>query len=398
MLGFLLVKAQFGGTSAHDTSSVERSTGDIQSRQAYAETSDAANDLITNSPVHASKPVSEDMTLGEFRKKYLNQRIIILKGTEIGAFHVGDVNKPGSLGGWQPMKQDPDGSFQNDFSKGAFIDFRYKDQTPTVVAIRQSTVGGSVSSKAGQENAMGETVKDDDVVNPYVDVFARFDDGQLAKYTNYINSIEPRFPIRYGASPFSWDKEFILVSVRDAHAEIIARELQNAIGQKVYAVHESLLFGLDITAADLMDLGSRLTGQIRDVPLLDEMTVVGAKYNERYDFIVWKLRFPSGREVISAARYRDEDVSPNGNDNSFLGRSIGTLLAKLPAGLTSREISAIREREIFRGMSRKAVFFSWGYPSKENNYGSGGLQLVYGEHQFVYLDAAGNVTDWQSLN
>jgi hypothetical protein len=35
-------------------------------------------------------------------------------------------------------------------------------------------------------------------------------------------------------------------------------------------------------------MGRRLTEQIRDIPLLTPMTIVGAKYNDRYDFIVWK--------------------------------------------------------------------------------------------------------------
>lgn len=126
------------------------------------------------------------------------------------------------------------------------------------------------------------------------------------------------------------------------------------------------------------------------------MTIVAAKYNERYDFIAWKLRLPDGREAISAARYRDEEVSKNGNDNSFLGRSIGTLLLKTPSNLTPQEIVAIGARKVFRGMSRQAVFYSWGLTG-ENNYGRGGWQLVYGDHQFVYLDSSGKVTDWQSV-
>jgi hypothetical protein len=41
--------------------------------------------------------------------------------------------------------------------------------------------------------------------------------------------------------------EFMLASVRDAHAEIMRRNLQSTIGQKVYEVHDSLLFAADIT-------------------------------------------------------------------------------------------------------------------------------------------------------
>ncbi len=330
------------------------------------------------SPVPEVKAGARDMTLGEFRNRYLNQRILILQD-DIG----------GSLCGWEPVKQAKDGSFTIDFGKGASINFKYMDQTPTIITIRESSAGGSLLSKGGQKNAMGETLTDDDIVDPYVDVFVRFDDGQLAECTNFVSLINQH--------PDYWEMGLLPVSVRDAHAEIAARNLPSTIGQKVYAVHDSLLFGPAITTAELLDLGSRITKQVRDVPLLTPMIIVASKYNDRYDLIVWKLRLADGREIISAARYRDEDLSESGNDNSFLGRSIGRLLLKIPSNLTSEELVAISARKIFRGMSRQAVFYSWGV-TNENDYGKGGRQLVYGDNQFVYLDNSGKVTDWQSLD
>jgi PEGA domain len=343
--------------------------------------------LESDSLVTRAKAGARDMTLAEFRNSYLNQRILILQGHDIG----------GSLGGWQPVKQAKDGSFQIDFGKSAFISFKYMDQTPTIIAIRESSGGGTLLSKGGQKNAMGEKLTDDDIVNPYVDVFVRFDDGQLAKYTSFVSLIRDRSAKNLNQDPDSWEMQLLPVSVRDAHAEIVARNLSNAMGQKVYAVHDSLLFGRDITTVELLDIRSRLTKRIQDVPLLTPMTIVAAKYNDRYDLIVWKLQLADGREIISAARYRDEDLSEIGNDNSFLGRSIGRLLLRIPSNLTSEELAAISARKIFRGMSQQAVFYSWGV-TNENDYGRGGRQLVYGENQFVYLDNSGKVTDWQSLD
>lgn len=329
-----------------------------------------------------------EWTLGDFRTEYLGRRILILLGNNVSGF----------LGSWEPFQQSADGSFHRDRGAGAFISYLYKDQTPTVIAIRKSDVGRSL--KQGQENVMGESLRDDDVVNPHVDVFVRFDDGQLAYYDNIVSNITGYY------KPYSdqdwwdkdrWDREFMLVSDRDAHAGIISQNLRKAVGQKLYAVHDSLLFALDITPEDLLSkTGARDSKKISNLPLLVPMTIVGAKYNERYDFIAWKLQLPDGREVISAARYRDDGVSKNGNDNSFLERSIGTLLRAIPTTLTSQEIAAIRERKIFRGMSRKAVFYSWGFTG-ENNWGRGGYQLDYGGGQFVYLDSSGTVTDWQSV-
>jgi hypothetical protein len=334
------------------------------------------------------KPKATDWTLADFRRSYLNQRILILKGNDAGR---------GSLGGWQPVVLAKNGSFKDDYSKGAFIDFKYKEQTPKIIAIQESSGGGMLVPKEGQTNALGETLNADAIVNPSVEVFAQFDDGQIAKYTSIVSLIRDRSVENFRQDPDFWDMEFMLASDRDSHAEIIQRNLPSSIGKKLYAVHDSLLFGPDITPTELLDLGSRLTKQVRDVPLLTPMTIVAAKYNERYDFIVWKLRLDNGREVISASRYRDEDVSSNGNDNSFLGRSTSTLLLNVPSNLTPREITAISSGKIFRGMSRQAVYYSWGV-TRENDYGTGGKQLVYGDNQFVYIDGSGTVTNWQSLD
>jgi hypothetical protein len=331
--------------------------------------------------VSKGKAKPRDWTLREFRDNYLDQRILILQGNDFS----------GSLGEWATIWRGPDGSF----SVGADIEFQYKDQTPKIISIRESSRGGNIP-KRGQRNALGEVMTDDEIVNPYTEIIVQFDDGRLATYSNFITNIRDRTVEAAYPDPNTdyWNMEFMLVSVRDAHAEIIARNLPSTIGQKVYAVYETLVFGLDLTPADLLDIGKREGKRVWDVPLLTPLTIVAAKYNERFDFIVWKLRLPDGREVLSAARYRDED-SKTENDNSFLGRSIGTMLLKVPSNLTPREITAIRSKKIFRGMSRRAVFYSWGV-NEGNDYGHGGRQLVY-ENQYVYLDNSGKVTNWQSL-
>ena len=70
------------------------------------------------------------------------------------------------------MKQGLDGSFVNDFDKGAFIPYKYKDQTPKVIDIRESAV--LEHAKEGQKNALGETVTDNDIVNPPVRIIVQF--------------------------------------------------------------------------------------------------------------------------------------------------------------------------------------------------------------------------------
>jgi len=332
----------------------------------------------TRAAAPAKKGAPSELSLRQFRQIFLNQRIVILKGHDIG-----------SLAGWQPMKRGRDG-FEDDLGfRGAFIPYKYKDQTPTVIDIRENAV--LEQPKEGQKNALGETVTDNDIINPDVKIIVQFDDGQLAKYSSIVSLIMDQ----QSYSPDHWDMEFMLASVRDAHAEIMKQNLQSTIGQKLYAVHDSLLFPTDITPEDLLDLGKRETKKLDDVTLLSPMTIVATSYNDRYDFVVWKLRLSDGREIISAARYQD-DLSEAGNAPSFLRRVAGTLLLNVPPNLTAEEISAIGNRKIFRGMSRQALLYSWGAAS-ENDYGRGGKQLVYGK-QFVYLDMNGRVTDWQTVH
>ncbi len=332
-------------------------------------------------------PAAREMTLREFRNIFLNQRILILKGQDVG----------GSLGEWQPMKLAKNGSFVDDYNKGAFINLKYRDETPKVLSIRENTVAGMETPTEGKTSAFGETITDADIVNPSVEVIVQFDDGQLAKFTSIVSLIMDRSAKWPDHGTDHFDMEFMPVSTRDAHAEIVKQSLQGTIGQKVYAVHSTLLFGADISPADVTDFSRRIGKRVDDVSLLTPMTIAAAKYIDRYDLILWKLQLDDGRVVIGASRYRDEDVSGNGNGNTFLGRSIGTLLLKIPSNLTTEEISAIRGRKIFRGMSRQAVIYSWGTTS-ENDYGKGGKQMVYGDNQFVYLDNSGRVTDWQNID
>ena len=331
----------------------------------------------------------KDWTLGQFRAKYLGQHVLIMHGHDIS----------GSLGGWQPVLANGDGSFRYDNHGGAFISFQYKDQTPKIIAIQNFD-----AKKSAQTNIMGDAVNDDAIVNASVIIMAQFDDGQLAQFLSSVSSTVDQRVTTGGnycrplcnSDQDRWGMELLPTSERDAHAAIITKNLPSTIGRKVYAIYQSLVFGLDITPEDVLNLGG-YGKRLDDVPLLTPMTIVGANYNPRYDFIAWKLRLSDGREIISASRYRDDASSNVGNDNSFLGRSIGSLLMAVPPNLTPREIEAIKGKKIFRGMSRRAVFYSWGV-TEENDYGRGGKQLVYGDNQFVYLDLDGKVTDWQTTH
>ena len=49
-------------------------------------------------------------------------------------------------------------------------------------------------------------------------------------------------------------------------------------------------------------------------------------------------------------------------------------------------------------MKEEAVEYAMGIPDSENDWGSGGKQLIYGKSFLVYVNRQGTVVDWQSLD
>jgi hypothetical protein len=48
--------------------------------------------------------------------------------------------------------------------------------------------------------------------------------------------------------------------------------------------------------------------------------------------------------------------------------------------------------------AKDAVYYTIGFPEKENDWGRGGKQFIYFNNTlFVYIDGTEHVADWQSL-
>jgi hypothetical protein len=301
-------------------------------------------------------------TLGQFRAKYLGQRIYIRNPESLIAMDtvrlVGD-----KYVGSEPLPPS------------------YASQESTVVAIQLNETLAERTPTTGT-NALGERVTDDDYENPPVEVIFRFDDGQLAKCGGFVSVLEGE----YG--------EIELVSARNGHAAYLEKALPEVIGRNVYAIADSRVFPISSTLQDLT-FSLRSLQALQDVPYLQPLRIVDARYNGATDRVVLKLQLPDGRFALAATPC-DEDRGPD-----TLSRIAGKFLTGVPAGLTAQEVKAIQEHKIFRGMTRRAVEFSWGSSTtyNENDWGKGGKQLVYVlNNQVVYLDSQGVVTDWQSMD
>ena len=263
-----------------------------------------------------------------------------------------------------------------------YLSSAYRGTTAAVVAVQLNEL------KLGDQrpNALGEIGAGDNTTGPYFDIIVQFDDGTLAILTGYPGSI--------------FD-DIELASVESALTERMAKELPLLIGKTVYAVGYSRLYQPDTSLEELV--GEDRKGVLKhlrpsDIPLLQPMTILAAKYIDSAG-VVFKLKLPNGKEALSFTSTHDcREVD---SDRPFSERVIGVLnlKIKIPKKLTQREISAIRNGTIYKGMTEDALDYMLGFNDKENDWGRGGRQLVYHDGRLiVYLDRNNRVEDWQSFD
>jgi hypothetical protein len=259
----------------------------------------------------------------------------------------------------------------------------YKGKSATVVAVQLN----ELKRRDLRPNAFGEIVAEDDIVNPYFDIVVQFDDGTLAMFTSY--------PLSTGVSD-----DIELASAASGIADQMATELPHLVGKTVYAVGYSKLYQPDTSLEELAGIGSK--GVLKqlwpsDVPLLEPITVLAAKYIDSTG-VVFKLKLPNGKEALSFTNQIYYLDTGNSDNRPLIERVTGTLLTEIPKGLTQKEIDAIKHGTIFKGMSKDAVDYLLGFPDEENDWGRGGKQRIYSDRLFVYLDHDEKVEDWQSID
>jgi hypothetical protein len=299
------------------------------------------------------------------KQRYLNQKVVL----------TGDVaddlaTQPVLMEWWSGSEVD--GRYDADMER--YLPATYKGQTATVIAIQLNDL-----EKQHKVNALGDPVSPDSTVNPYFDLVVRFDGGQIAMTTGYPSTIS---------------SEIKLASEQNAVAQEMATRLPGVVGKSLLACGITDLYQPDATLEELLG-ASRILKQIpaSDIPYLVPLTIAAAKYNEAANAVILKVKLPNSREALSIA----SGDQLTDSDESFIERISGGLLSEIPKYLTSQEVAAIKNKSIFRGMSRNALYYSMGLPKTENDWGSGGKQFVYTESLMVYLNNQSKVVDWQSL-
>jgi hypothetical protein len=347
------------GIAAYGTQPVD-ATGAAKRENTSIASGSTAPSAVSKTPGPAEK------TLGELRSEYLGKRIVLRKSNTTSC--VAGLHLTECLVGWHHAERQRERYAEN---FGEPIEASYAAQTPTVIAIQLA--------RTLDHTAFGDTLSEDETKNPYVDVVVQFNNGQIALGTNYFSCFEdPDCP-----------HSFELASLKEQRAVYLAKALPGVVGRNLYAVAESKIFELNADTEELTRADSVFT--LDAIPYLEPLRIVDARYNRTIDRVLLKLELPDHNFGIAASRYHGD----SGVD--ILDAIAGKFLTAVPKGLTAEELKAIQKHELFRGMTRDALLLSWGSPSKENNWGRGGNQLVYNDTEYVYLDSANMVTEWQKL-
>ena len=318
---------------------------------------------------------AEEVTLRDLKQRYLDKNVVI--SSEI----VSDSpmqNGQSTLFNWCSVKPDNNGKHKENLYKPClYPDVPYTDQGAKgkVVSIEVVDLLGTRTDRTS--DIFGDPLTENNPINPYVDVFVRLEDGRLVMTRGYEKSIN-----------------LLLGSDLDEIRPEIISQLDSVIGKTLYTIHSSEIYSPTATFPELADIKKHQTYILKGIPNLTPLKIIKAKYFENYNAIVTKVSFLNDQVGLIYSKIPRQSF--NKIKNSFIDvvRAGAGVLAGM-GKLTDREIAAIKQGNIFRGMSADAVFYSWGLQDSENDYGSAGKQLIYGS-QIVYLKDD-VVTDFQEL-
>lgn len=315
------------------------------------------------------------MTLGEARGVLLGKKVVVEGQTN------DDYPFKGKLTEWQLAVEQG-----NEFvtvTTTTYLPDTYQGKEAEVIAVQ---LNYQEKKGAGRVNALGETVSDAGLVNPYTDIVVKFPDGTIALTTQYL----------YGLFDESL-APFRLSSQKTSRVELINSKLPSIIGRTVYPVAVSRLYLPTASLETMLDITS--VGQrALHFKLLEPMNIVAAKYNQQKDVIIIKLREKTGTEYLTVSTFNQSEHKDKDFFETVAASSPASLFTSFRT-LAPREVVAIRAGKIITGMYVLAVYCAIGMPDHENEWSRGGRQLVYfGGKFFVYLDSNDRVVNWQEID
>jgi hypothetical protein len=324
---------------------------------------------------------AQEKTLGEIRRELIGREVVVggIKSTGIGASLQQDV-----LLQWHIAEGDAATGYKKKQIKhrDVFAPYELKGSRGTVISIELAENIFRNVKKGTSTDVFGEKIKDDTVANPYFDLVVRLKDGTLLITRSYYISMMGHL---------------IQTSGNAEHQENeIKRNIDGIIGKTIYPVGYSTVYPQDIGIKEITDTLKANIYKLHDIPNLTPLKIVNAKYLEKERAVLLKVEFPPGRigVILSDLTHMSDESS---RKLPFLQKIAYSFLTSIPKEITRAEIEAIKNGSIIRGMSLTALHYSWGFPKKENDWGSTGKQLIYGDRLFVYVRDK-KVVDWQALS
>lgn len=312
---------------------------------------------------------AEDKTLGEIRKELLGAEVVIF-GQKFGTLD--------KLLDWKEATETSSGVYYLPLAKLA--PYSLKGQRGTVIAIQPAQRQPLRGSRGATKDVFGESVADDARVNPLLEVFVKMPDGVLIGASAYYGPL------------FGTYGRLALATQVDKERREFERAISALVGRTIYPVAYSSILPSDIDLDTVSNLTTTKAAELRDVPNLTPVKITRAAYVETEHAAVLRVDLGNGRSGIVFAR-----LLQNAGTQPLTARVTSGFLSTVPSWLTPQEIDAIKRGSIFRGMSLDALHYAVGFPDKKNDWGRGGLQLVYGTHLMVYVRDK-RVVDWQSFS
>lgn len=171
--------------------------------------------------------------------------------------------------------------------------------------------------------------------------------------------------------------------------------LSGKIGSTIYSLRYTQLLPPNLDINEIVSRGVREEKQDTEVPNLTLLKIIDASYVDSDNVVVLKVELPIRAIRLIYGSLDHYNLKRDYKPTVFERMDISVV--ETPAlRFSPKEINSIKKREIFRGMSRDALWASWGLEAKSKGLSNGGEQKVY--RDTIMVDLKNNVVrDWLVL-
>jgi hypothetical protein len=319
---------------------------------------------------------AEDLALEEIRSRLLNKEVVILEKSH----HDGSPLSDTMIEWYLVIGKKSTGYKKNSSIANYHAPDTVIGKRGVVLSIEQAE---SIlpPKKVAEKDVFGKTIEGSQVMDPYLNVVVNVLDEDLLIGTTTYYSLLMGNALQL-----------------ESQANLIKKEIEDIIaqlmGKTLYKAGYTILLDPSISLKDLFDYNKRGLSRDYNTKNLTPLKVVDGKLFEAENAVVIKVELPD-----SKTRLLFWDISNykiNGDRKNQLPSMNITTMEKIPSKFYPNELAAIKESKIFQGMSEDALFWSWGFPEKTSDWGSGGEQYIYYGDQYVYVGGKKN-RDWQHV-